>query len=136
MAEAEVGAGGVGVAGARGLAAFMVVGGRLAQVGVVEAGAGEVGVLARGRSVGLVEVVVDEVEHEDGVDDPDAGGEVPAAVVHVGVVAGAGAVADLAGDPQLQRGSACSVGERVELGVELVGLAAEQADGLLAPGRR
>ena len=115
------------MAGARGLAAFVVVGGRLAQVGVVEAGAGEVGVLARGRIVGVVEVVVDEVEHEDGVDDPDAGGEVAAAVVHVGVVAGAGAVADLAGDPQLQRGSACSVGEHVELGVELVGLAAEQA---------
>jgi hypothetical protein len=51
----------------------------------------------------MVELVVHEVEDEERVDDPDAGGEVRSAVVHEREAPGARAVADLAGDAQLQR---------------------------------
>ena len=97
-------------------------------------GAGEVGVLACGGVVVLVELFVDDVEREDGVDDPDAGGEVGSAVVDVGVAAGAGAVAQLGRDVQLERPAAGAGGEGVELGVELVGLAAEDRRGLPLAG--
>jgi hypothetical protein len=50
-------------------------------VTVVEPGAGEVGLLAGGGVVGVGELLADDVEHEQRVDDPDAGGEVGPAVV-------------------------------------------------------
>ena len=101
-----------------------VLGGGVAELGVVDTGAGEERLLAGGLCVaGRVRRVEGEVDHERGVDDPDAGGEVLAAVVHERVAPGAGAVADLGGDPELQRPGPGARGERVELGVELVGLA-------------
>ena len=72
-----------------------------------------------GVAVVVLELLVDEVDHERGVDDPDAGGEVLAAVVDEGVAAVAGAVADLAGDADLERPGPGARGERVELAVEL-----------------
>ena len=133
VAEAEVGAHGVGLALALLVAALALLGGGVAQVGRVEAGAGEVGRVGRRRVVGLVgEGLADGVEHEHGVDDPDAGGEVGAALVDVGVAAGAGAVAQGGVDAQRRVGGLgawrC---ERVELGVELVGRAAEDAGRLV-----
>jgi hypothetical protein len=68
---------------------------------------------------------VDEVDHERWVDDPDAGGEVRAAIVDEGVAAVAGAVTYLAGDAQLQRSGLGARTESVELAVEPLGLAAE-----------
>ena len=81
VSEPEVAAGRVGVAGPGLRAALLVLGGGVAELVVVEPGAGEVGLFAGGGRVGVVELLVDEVEHEGGVDDPDAGGEVLAAVV-------------------------------------------------------
>ena len=49
VSEAEVAAGRLGVAGAGLCAALLVVGGGVAQLVVVEAGAGEVGLLPRRR---------------------------------------------------------------------------------------
>ena len=78
---------------------------------------------------------MDEVEHERGVDDPDPGGEVAPAVVDIGVAAVAGAVAHVAGDAKLQRSRLCAGGERVELCVDALGRAAEDArDLVLAVG--
>jgi hypothetical protein len=64
--------------------------GRVARVARVEARAGEVGRVGSGLSVvALVhEGLADGVEHEHWVDGPDAGGEVAAAVVNVGVGVG------------------------------------------------
>ena len=101
--EPEVAAGRVGVAGARLRSALLVLGGGVAELVVVEAGAGEVGLLAGRRRVAVAELFVDEVEHEGGVDDPDPGGEVLPAVVDERVAAVAGAVAHLAGDADLER---------------------------------
>ena len=66
-----------------------------------------------------------EVEHERGVDDPDPGGEVASALVHERVSAVAGAVAHIAGDAELERPGLGAGGERVELGVEPLELAAQ-----------
>ena len=101
--EPEIAAGGVGVPGARLGAAGLVVGGRVAELLIIDAGSGEVRLLAGRGRVAFPDVFVDEVEHERGVDDPDPGSEVLPAVVDVGVAAVAGAVADLAGDADLQR---------------------------------
>jgi hypothetical protein len=60
---------------------------------------------------------VDEVDHEGGVDDPDAVGEVVSALVDVGVASDAGAVAELGGDLELERLGLGAGGERVELAV-------------------
>jgi hypothetical protein len=95
--EPEVGSHGVGDALWLLVAAFALGLGGVAQVGGVQARAGEVRRVGRGLCVDLVgEGLADGVEHEDRVDDPDAGGEVGAALVHVGVAAGAGAVAQRA----------------------------------------
>ena len=103
MAEAEVAAFGLQLPLALFVAALAVGGGRVAQVGGVETGAGEEGLVARRRGLRLLgECLVDGVEHEDGVDDPDAGGEVRSAVVDVGVAAGAGAFAQRVVDAQLR----------------------------------
>ena len=111
------------------LARAVVVRG-LAQLVVLEAGAGEERVFACRRvRVVMVELVVDEVEDEERVDDPDAGGEVGSAVVHEREAPGPRAVADLAGDAQFQRPCPGARGQRVELGLELVGVAAEQPGG-------
>jgi hypothetical protein len=134
VAEPEVGADRVGVAGARLLLALAVVLGGLAQLVVVELGAGEVGLLASRGVVGVLELLADDVEHEHGVDDPYARGEVLAAVVHVGVAAGPGAVAQLGRDTDLQRLGLGAGGERVELGIERFELAAEDPGGLLLAG--
>ena len=123
--EPEVAAGRLGVAGARLGSALLVFGGGVAELGVVDPRAGEVGLLAGRRGLAVVEVLVDEVDHEGGVDDPDAGGEVPPAVVDERVAAVAGPVAHLGGDPHLERPSLGARGERVQLAVELVDLAAE-----------
>ena len=73
--EAEVAAGCLGVAGA-GLCPALLVGGcGVAHFVVVEAGAGEVGLLPCRRGCVVFEFLVDEVDHEGGVDDPDRGGE-------------------------------------------------------------
>ena len=111
------------------LARPVVVGGLLELV-VVEAGAGEERLLARGPGVVLVlvERVDGEVEDERGVDDPDPGGEVRAAIVHEREAPGAGAVADRRRDPDLQRPVPGARGERVELSLELRGLALESSD--------
>jgi hypothetical protein len=60
-----------------------------------------------------------------GVDDPDPGGEVASAVVHERVPAVAGAVAHIAGDAELERLALGAGGERVELRVEPLELAAQ-----------
>ena len=93
---------------------------------VVEAGTGEVGLLPGRRGCVVFEFLVDEIDHEGGVDDPDRRGEVLAAVVDERVSAVAGAVADLACDADFERSRPGSCGEGVELTVELVRLAAEQ----------
>jgi hypothetical protein len=99
VAEAEVAPCRVGLVQAGLLFARLVVARGLAQLVVVEAGSGEERLLACRRvRVVMVELVVDEVEDEERVDDPDAGGEVGSAVVHEREAPGAGAVADLAGD--------------------------------------
>ena len=48
--------------------------GSVAKLVVVDPRAGEVGLLAGGRGTAVFELLVDEIEHERGVDDPDAGG--------------------------------------------------------------
>ena len=98
MSESEVAAGRVGVPGARLGSAGLVVGGRVAELVVIDAGSREVRLLAGGRRGVVLELLVDEVDHERGVDDPDARGEVATAIVGEGVAAVAGAVADLGGD--------------------------------------
>ena len=103
--------------------------GGVAHLVVVEARAAEVGLLAGGLAVGVGELLADGVDHEHRVDDPDAGGEVLAAVEHPAVAAVGGAVAQRRVDAQLERAAAGAGGERVELGVELVGLAAERGGG-------
>jgi hypothetical protein len=70
VAGPKVRAGGVCLAGARGLPALLVLVGRVAQLVVTEPGAGEVGLLAGDRRVGGVDLLVDAVEHEHRVDDP------------------------------------------------------------------
>ena len=80
MAEAEVAASRLGVAGARPGASLFVLGGGVAKLVFVEACAGEVRLLARGGGLIVLEVLVDEVDHERWVDHPDAGGEVLAPV--------------------------------------------------------
>ena len=122
----------LGLACARLLLSLAVLLGGVAELGVVDPGAGEVRLVAGGLVAAGLERVAGEVDHEHGVDDPDAGGEVLATVVHVGVAAGAGAVADLGGDPELERPRSGAGGERVELGVELVGVRVEDACELLA----
>ena len=126
VSEPEVAPCRLGVAQLGLLLARPVVVGGLLELVVGEAGAGEERLLARGRGVllVLVERVDGEVEDERGVDDPDPGGEVDAAVVHEREAPGAGAVADLRGDPDLQRPVLGAGGERVELGLELRGVAA------------
>ncbi len=62
-------------------AAGLVVGGGVAEFVVVDPCAGQVGLLAGGGRVGVVELLVDKVEYERGGDDPDAGRDVPRVVV-------------------------------------------------------
>src|SRR3954447_25190997 len=100
--------------------------GGVAQLVVVEASAAEVGLLAGDLAVGVGELVADGVEHEHRVDHPDAGGEVLAALEHPAVASVGGAVAQRPVDAQLERGALGAGGECVELGVELLGLAAER----------
>jgi hypothetical protein len=96
--DAEVASDGLGVANSRLGAALLVLGGGVAELLI----AAEVRLLPRGGAFVVLEVPVDEVDHEGGIDHPDAGGEVRAAVVREGVASVAGAVAGLAGDPDLQ----------------------------------
>jgi hypothetical protein len=78
------------------LGAVFVSGG--AEVVVVEGGAGVERLFAGGVVVLVAgEVFVGEVDHEQGVDDPDAVGEVLWALVNVGEASDAGAVAGLWG---------------------------------------
>ena len=136
MSEAEVAALGFVLAGPFGLAALGVLLAGVAHLLVGELACAEVGLLAGGGLVAVgVELLADEVDHEHGVDHPDRVGEVLPALVHVGVAAGAGAVADLAGDPDLGGLGFRAGGERVELGLELVGLAAQQRGQLRLRGR-
>ena len=123
--EAEVAAGRLGVAGAGLCPALLVLGGGVTQLVVVEARAGKVRLLPRGRAFVVLEVLVDEVDHEHRVDHPDAGGEVPPSVMREGVTAVAGAVADLGGDAELGGPRPGAGGECVELAIEPVGLAAQ-----------
>ena len=75
--EPEVAVGRLGLAQALRVAAFAVFLSGGAEVVVVEGGAGEERLFAGGLVVLVVgEVFVDEVDHEQGVDDPDAVGEV------------------------------------------------------------
>ena len=98
-------------------------------------GAGEERLFAGGLVVLVVgEVFVDEVDHEQGVDDPDAVGEVLSALVDVGEASGAGAVAGLRGDLDLERLGLGAGGEGVELAVELVRFAGEDVRELVALG--
>ena len=129
--EPEIAARGFGVARPRLGAALLVLGGGVAQLVIVDPGAGEVGLLSRRRRVAVAELLLDEVEHERGVDDPDPGGEVAPAVMDKGVAAVAGAAAHLAGDANLQRSRVCAGGERVELCVDALGRAAEDARDLV-----
>ena len=76
MPESEVAAGRLGVAGPRLGPALHVFGGGVAELVVVDPRAGEVGLFAGGRGIAVVGLLVDEVEHERGINDPDAGGEV------------------------------------------------------------
>src|SRR3954451_856738 len=116
---AEVAGDRLGVAGAVGGATLAVVLGGGAQVVVVEARAGEVPLVARRRPVIVGELLAGDVEHEDGVDDPDAGGEVPAAVKGPGVTAVGGAIAQRAVNAELERVAAGARGQGVEFRVEL-----------------
>ena len=113
--EPEVAPGGVGLAGSRVRSALLVLGGRVAELVVVDAGTREVGILAGRGRVAFADVFVDEVEDECRIDDPDPGGEVLPAVVDVCVAAVAGSVAGVSGDADLQRSRLCASGERVEL---------------------
>jgi hypothetical protein len=117
-------------------ALLAVVGGGGAQVGVVQARAGEVALFARGlvAVVGL-EALADDVEHEQRVDGPDAAREVAAAVERPRVASVGGAVAQPGVDPELQRARAGLRRQGVELAVEPFRRAAEQARGLPARSR-
>ncbi len=75
-------AGRLGVPGPHLCPALLVLCDGVADLVVVETGAGEVRLLTRRCSLALAELVVYEVEHEGGVDDPDPGGEVASALVH------------------------------------------------------
>ena len=102
---------------------------------VVEGGAGEERVFAGGLVVVVLgEVFADEVDHEDGVDDPDAVGEVLSARVDVGEASDAGAIAGLRSDLDLERLGLGAGGERVELPVDLVGFAGEDLGELRSCG--
>ena len=107
--------------------------GGVAEFVVVEAAPAKYASSRAGGSSSSLEVFVDEVDHEGGSIDPDAVGEVLAAVVDEGVAAVAGAVADLGGDPDLERSGPGAGGERVELAVELLGLAGEDRRELPRP---
>jgi hypothetical protein len=93
----------------------------VAELLVVDASACEVRLLARRCRLDFAELLVGEVEHGGGVDDPDPGGEVLPALVHERVPAVAGAVEHVVRDAELQRPSLGAGGERVELGVEELG---------------
>jgi hypothetical protein len=127
VSETEVAARRLGVPGPRLCPALLVLGGCVSELVVVEAGAGEVSLLARRCRLVFAESLVYEVEHEGGVDDPDPGREVPSALVHERVPPVAGAVAQRAGDAELERPGLGAGGERVELGVEPLELAAQDA---------
>jgi hypothetical protein len=112
VSEPEVAAGRLGVAGSGLGSALLVLGGRLSELVVVDARAGEVSLLAGRCRVAVAELLVREVEDEDRVDDPDPGGKVPSALVHERVPPVAGAVAHIAGHAELERpalGAAASV---------------------------
>ena len=134
--EPEVAAGRLGVPGASLRPALLVLCGRVAELVVVEAGAGEVRLLARRCGLDFADLLVCEVEHERWVDDPDPGREVASALVHERISAVAGAVAHVAGDAELQRPALGARGERVERAVEPLGLAAEDAARSAAGHRR
>ena len=85
--EPEIAARGFGLARPRLHPARLVLRGGVAELAIVDPGAGEVGLLSRGRGPVVLELLVDEVDHEGGVDDPDAGGEVATAIVGEGVAA-------------------------------------------------
>ena len=126
VAEPEVAVGCLGLAQALRVAAFAVFLSGGAQLVVVEAGAGEERLFAGGLVVLVIgELLVDEVDDEQGVDDPDAVGEVLSALVDVGEASGAGAVAGLRCDRELERLGLGAGGERVELAVDLVRFAGE-----------
>ena len=93
--EPEIAARGFGLARPRLGASLLVFGGGVAELAVVDPRAGEVGLLSSGRGPVVLDLLVDEVDHERWVDDPDAGGEVASALVHERVPAVAGAVAHL-----------------------------------------
>ena len=121
VAEPEVAVGRLGLTQPLRVAVFAVFLSGGAELVVVEGGAGEERVFAGGLGIAVVgEVFADEVDHEDGVDDPDAVGEVPSACVDVGEASDAGAFAGLRGDPDLERLGPGASGERVELPVKLV----------------
>ena len=135
VAESEVAVGRLGLAQALCVAAFAVFLSGGAEFVVVERGAGEERLFASGLIVLVVgEVFADEVDHEQGVDDPDAVGEVLSALVDVGEASDAGAFAGLRGDLDLERLGLGAGGERVELAVELVVLAGEDLGELLSRG--
>jgi hypothetical protein len=125
VSEPEVAPRRLGLPGARLRAALLIFGGGVAELFVIEPGAGEVRLLARRGRVAVAELLADEVEHERGVDDPDPGGKVLPALVHERVPAVAGAVAHIAGDAELERPALGAGGKRVELGVEPLELAAQ-----------
>jgi len=78
---------------------------------------------SRAGALVVMEVLVDEVDHERGVDDPDADGEIRPAVVREGVAA-VRARSRISEVIRIWRTAACACGERVELPVDSVGLAA------------
>jgi hypothetical protein len=85
-------------------AALLVLGGGVPELVVFDSRTCEVRLLAGDGLVVVVELFVDEVvEHEGGIDDPDTGGEVLAAVVHERAAADARAVANLPRDAELER---------------------------------
>ena len=124
----------LGLALARSWRALAVLGGGVAQVVVVEARAGEVGRSSRaGSSPSSARARWRTTSSMNTrVDDPDAGGEVGAAVEHVGVAAVGGAVAQRGVDAQLERARAGLRRRARRARVELVGRAAEHAGGLRA----
>jgi hypothetical protein len=124
VAEDEVAGGRFGVAGAFGGAPLAVLLGSVAPLVAVEARAAEVGLLAGDLALGVL--VADGIEHEHRVDHLDGGGEVLAALEHPAVASVGDAVARRAVDAQLQRAAPRPSRERIELGVELLGLAAER----------
>ena len=125
VAEPEIAAGRLGVSGPSVRPALLVLCRRVAELVVVDAGAGEVRLLARRCRLDFAELLVYEVEHEGGVDDPDPGGEVASALVDECVSTVAGAVAYIGGDVELECPALGAGGERVELGVEPLELTAQ-----------